>query len=75
MSVLSVRLSDSEYSALEKYAKTNSVSVRKALKDSFFKMFEDQYDIKSFYEAYAKFLKKDSKTYTSREIAKELNIK
>ena len=58
MAVLSVRLSDAEY---------------KALKDAFFEMLEDQYDLEAFDKAYAEYLK-DPKTYTSEEVAKELGI-
>lgn len=45
-----------------------------AIKDSFFNMLEDEYDMKLFDEAYTKY-KKDNKTNTSEEVAKELNIK
>jgi hypothetical protein len=74
MPVLSVRLSDAEYKALEGYASINGVSMNKAIKDAFFEMLEDQYDLVAFERAYAEYLK-DPKTYTSDEVAKELGIK
>ena len=74
MSVLSVRMSDAEYKALEKYAAVKGVSMNKAIKDAFFEMLEDQYDMEAYDEAYAEYLK-DPKTYTSDEVAKELGIK
>ena len=74
MAVLSVRMSDAEYKALEGYATANDISMNKAIKDAFFEMLEDQYDLEAFNRAYAKYLK-DPKTYTSDEVAKELGIK
>ena len=74
MPVLSVRMTDAEYKALEGYAATNDVSMNKAIKDAFFEMLEDQYDLEAFDRAYAEYLK-DPKTYTSDEVAKELGIK
>ena len=73
MSVLSIRLSDVEYKALEKYAKVNSISMNKAIKDAFFEKLEDEYDIECFDKAYAEYLK-DQKTYSSDEVKKILNI-
>ncbi|MEE3431508.1 MAG: DUF6290 family protein [Candidatus Enteromonas sp.] len=73
MAVLSVRLSDAEYKALEGYASINGVSMNKAIKDAFFEMLEDQYDLEAFDKAY-KAYKKNPKTYTSEEVAKELGI-
>ena len=74
MPVLSVRMTDAEYKALEGYAAVNDVSMNKAIKDAFFEMLEDQYDLEAFDRAYAEYLK-DPKTYTSDEVAKELGIK
>ena len=74
MPVLSVRMTDAEYKALEGYAAANGISMNKAIKDAFFEMLEDQYDLEAFDRAYAEYLK-DPKTYTSDEVAKELGIK
>lgn len=74
MSVLSVRMSEAEYKALEGYATANGISMNKAIKDAFFEMLEDQYDLEAFDRAYAEYLQ-DPKTYTSDEVAKELGIK
>ena len=73
MSVLSIRMSDEEYRALEKYAELNSVSMNKAMKDAFFEKLEDEYDIECFDKAYADYLK-DKKTYTSTEVKKLLKL-
>lgn len=74
MPVLSVRMSDAEYKALEAYASANGASMNKAIKDAFFEMLEDQYDLEAFNRAYAEY-QKDPKTYTGDEVARELGIK
>lgn len=71
MSVLSVRMNSAEYGALQKFAKANNVSMNKALKDAFFEMLEDQYDIEAFDKAYAEFLK-DPVVYSLDEVNKHL---
>lgn len=73
MSVLSIRMSEAEYKALEKYARVNSVSMNKAMKDAFFEKLEDEYDIECFDKAYADFLK-DPATYSTEEVKKILKI-
>lgn len=73
MSVLSIRLSDVEYNALEKYAKTKSISMNKAMKQAFFEKLEDEFDIELFDSAYAEYLK-DSTTYSLEEAKKLLNF-
>ena len=73
MSVLSIRMSDEEYKALEKYAKVKSISMNQAMKQAFFEKLEDEFDIELFDEAYAEYLK-DSKTYSIDEVITELGI-
>ena len=73
MSVLSIRMSDEEYRALEKYAKVKSISMNQAMKQAFFEKLEDEFDIELFDQAYAEYLK-DSKTYSIDEVIKELGI-
>ena len=73
MSVLSIRMSDEEYRALEKYAKVKSISMNQAMKQAFFEKLEEEFDIELFDQAYAEYLK-DSKTYSVDEVIKELGI-
>ena len=73
MSVLSIRMSDEEYNALEKYAKAKSVSMNRAMKEAFFEKLEDEFDIELFDAAYAEYLK-DSKTYSLEETKKILKL-
>lgn len=73
MSVLSIRMSEVEYKALKNYAKVNSISMSKAMKDAFFERLEDEYDIEFFDKAYANYLK-DQKTYSISEIKGFLNL-
>ncbi|MBR6332338.1 MAG: hypothetical protein IKR78_04320 [Dehalococcoidales bacterium] len=74
MSVLSVRMNESEYKVLEDYANAHGISMNKAIKDAFFEMLEDKYDLELFNEAYAEYLA-NPKTYSSDEMARELGIK
>ena len=74
MPVLSVRMSDEEYQALETYASAQGISMNQAIKDAFFEMLEDRYDVAAFDHAYAAF-QRDPKTYSHEEMAKELGIK
>lgn len=71
MSVLSVRMSEVEYRALEKFAKANNVSMNQAIKSAFFEKLEDEYDIEIFDKAYAEYLK-DPVLYTLDEVNKHL---
>lgn len=73
MSVLSVRMSDAEYKALQKFAEANNVSMNQAIKDAFFEMLEDKYDLEVFDKAYAEYLK-SSKTYSTEEVIKILEL-
>ena len=73
MPVLSVRMTDAEYKALEGYAAANGISMNKAIKDAFFEMLEDQYDIKAADEAYAAYLA-DPETISMDEMKKKYGI-
>ncbi len=73
MAVLSLRFTDEEYDALKAYAAVNGISLNKAVKDAFFEKLEENYDLECFDKAYAEYLK-DKRTYSSEEVAKELDI-
>ena len=73
MAVLSVRLSDEESYVLKKCAKLNNKTMSTSLKDAFFEMIEEQYDLEIYDKSYAAY-RKDSKTYTTKEVCKELGI-
>ena len=73
MSVLSIRMSDEEYKALERYAKAKSISMNQAMKQAFFEKLEEEFDIVLFDKAYADYLK-DSKTYSIQEVIDELKL-
>jgi len=73
MKVLSIRLSEIEFKALETFAKVNSVSMNKAMKDAFFEKLEDEYDIECFDKAYAEYLN-NRETYSTSEAKRLLNI-
>lgn len=71
MPVLSLRFTDEEYRVLKNYAKTNGISLNRAVKDAFFEMIEENYDLECFDKAYAAY-RKDGRTYTTDEVEKEL---
>ena len=66
-----VTLSNAEHEVLSKYAKTNSLSMDKAIKNAFFEKLEDEYDIGLFDQAYSEYLK-DPKTYSLKEVVDNL---
>ena len=74
MTMFSIRLTDEEDQALTAYAKLNNISKATAMKAVFFERLEDEYDIQTAGKALAEF-KKNSKTYSGREVDKMLGIK
>jgi len=73
MSVLSVRMTDVEYKALQKYASAKNMSLNQAIKAAFFEKLEDEYDIEIFDKAYAEF-KKNQETYSTEEVIEKLKL-
>ncbi|NLL94418.1 MAG: antitoxin [Thermoplasmatales archaeon] len=56
MTVCTVRVTNEEKEAIRNYAEANGISMGEALKNAFFEMLEDEYDIKNADEAYKIFL-------------------
>ncbi|MCD8006989.1 MAG: DUF6290 family protein [Oscillospiraceae bacterium] len=69
----SIRLSESEKSLAESYAKLHSVSVGEAFKRALFEKIEDEYDVVVAEEAYSEY-QKDPKTYSLDEVRKSLGV-
>lgn len=59
--------------ALQDYAKTHGISMADALKNAFFDMLEDQYDIKAADEAYEAYLA-DPETISMAEMKKKYGV-
>ena len=73
MCTYSLRLTDGEKRALRDYAHTHGISMADALKNAFFNMLEDQFDITAADEAYAAYLA-DPETISHAEMKKKYGI-
>lgn len=74
MAFCSIRVTDEEKLALERYAKFKNKSVSEVLKEAFFDKLEDEYDIRRADEAYEEFLNNPS-TVTSKEMIKRYGLR
>jgi uncharacterized protein (DUF1778 family) len=70
---ISVRLNDKETELIKAYAKINNISLSDLVRKSILEKIEDEYDLKSYYEALEEY-KKNPKTYTLEEVKKELAL-
>ena len=73
MCTYSLRMTDGEKKALQDYANTHGISMADALKNAFFDMLEDQYDIKAADEAYEAYLA-DPETISMAEMKKKYGV-
>ncbi len=71
--VISIRMTEEEKRLADAYAKLNGVSLSEAIKKAYFEKIEDEYDI-ALAEAAEKEYKKNPKTYTLKEVMKELDL-
>lgn len=71
--VISIRMTEEEKRLADAYAKLNGVSLSEAIKRAYFEKIEDEYDI-ALAEATEKEYKKNPKTYTLKEVMKELDL-
>lgn len=74
MAFCSIRVTDEEKLALERYAQFSNKSVSEVLKEAFFDKLEDEYDIRCAEEAYSEFLN-DPSTVTSKEMMKRYGLR
>lgn len=71
--VISIRMTEEEKRLADAYAKLNGVSLSEAIKRAYFEKIEDDFDI-ALAEAAEKEYKKNPKTYTLKEVMKELDL-
>lgn len=71
--VVSIRMTDEEKRLADAYARLNGVSLSEAIKRAYFEKIEDEYDI-ALAEAAEKEFKKNPKTYSLKEVMKELGL-
>ena len=58
---ISVRLNDKDTDLIKAYAKLNNISISDLVRNAILEKIEDEYDLKSYYEAMEEF-RKNSKT-------------
>ena len=70
---ISVRLSDKDTELIKAYAKMNNISLSDLVRNAVLEKIEDEYDLKSYYEAMEEY-KKNPKTFTHEEIKEMMRI-
>ena len=70
---ISLRLNESDSKLIRSYAELNGLSLSELFRQAVLERIEDEYDLKAFDAAYAKYLK-DGKTYTHEEALKLLEL-
>lgn len=71
---ISVRLNDEETMLIKKYAELNNISVSDLIRQTVIERIEDEYDLELFNEALKEY-KENPKTYSLKEIEKELGLR
>ncbi len=70
---ISVRLSDKDTELIKAYAKMNNISLSDLVRNAVLEKIEDEYDLKSYYEAMEEY-KKNTKTFTHEEVKEMMRI-
>ena len=70
---ISVRLNKNDEKLIKAYAEMNNISLSDLIRNAVIEKIEDEYDLKCYYEALEEY-KKNPKTYTMKEIKKELKL-
>ena len=70
---ISVRLNDKDTELIKTYAEMNNISLSDLIRNAVLEKIEDEYDLKSYNKAIEEY-KKNPKTYTMKELKKELEI-
>jgi len=71
---ISLRVTEEEKNMMDGYAKVHSVSLSEAIKEAFFQMLEDEYDLRTIREHEKEKAKGNMKYYSHDEIIKELGL-
>ena len=70
---ISVRLSDKDTELIKAYAEMNNISLSDLVRNAVLEKIEDEYDLKSYYEAMEEY-KKNPKTFTHEEVKEMMRI-
>ena len=71
---ISLRLNEKDTKLFKEYAKLNGMTLSELVRSSVLERIEDEYDLKSYNEAFAEF-EKDPVTYSLDDVEKELGLK
>lgn len=70
----SIRLTDTEKSLAESYAKLHAISLEEAFKQALFEKIDDEYDIALAEEAYEEYVRNGKQARPIEELWKELDL-
>lgn len=70
----SIRLTDTEKSLAESYAKLHAISLGEAFKQALFEKIDDEYDIALAEEAYEEYVRNGKQARPIEELWKELDL-
>ena len=70
---ISVRLNDKDAELIRVYADMNNISLSDLVRNAVLEKIEDEYDLKSYYEAMEEY-KKNPKTFTHEEVKEMMRI-
>jgi len=71
---VSLRVTDEEKKMMDAYAKVHGVNLSDAIKEAFFQILEDEYDLKLIEEHRERKARGEVKFYTLDEIEEELGL-
>ena len=70
---ISVRLSEKDTELIKTYAEMNNISLSDLIRNAVLEKIEDEYDLECYNKAIKEY-KKNTKTYTMKEVKEELGL-
>ena len=71
---ISLRVTEEEKNMMDGYAKVHNISLSEAIKEAFFQMLEDEYDLRTIREHEVEKAKGNVRYYSHEEIVRELGL-
>ena len=71
---ISLRVTEEEKNMMDGYAKVHNFSLSEAIKEAFFQMLEDEYDLRTIREHEVEKAKGNVRYYSHEEIVRELGL-
>jgi len=72
---VSLRVTEEEKRTMDAYANVHGIAISEAVKEAFFRMLEDEYDLRVIQEHEAEKAKGGMKYYSHEEVGKMLGLK